>query len=242
MKIARYLLTAAPLLAGDLERFTDSKLNQTQRTEACLALRGVKTAEVVTAMRAALEDMRVQACAASNLRIAGADKQLLEALQDNNAMVRAVAARELGTMEKREYIDALRKAAQDKDLLVQTNAMEGLVRYRDRSSAPVLREIALLGGILTSMALDQLIQWNDEAVPQIARKLVTRQEPGDLLAGIRALGIAGDASDLPRLKELASTDELAGAGGRGFGLMPAVSISKAAQTALARIGQRAAKS
>jgi HEAT repeat protein len=239
MKIAICMLAAAPLFAGDLERFTDVKLNQTQRNEACLALRGMKTPEVITAMRASLEDMRVQSCAGVNLRVAGAEKELIDALHDGNPMVRAVAAREIGTMEKLALLPELRKAVEDKDLLVQTNAMEGLVRYRDHSSAPALREIALLGGMLTSMAMDQLTQWNDEAVPAIARKLVMRPEPGDLLAGIRALGIAGDKQDLPRLKELAKNDEMASAGGRGFGLMPAVSISKAAETAIARIEQRA---
>lgn len=241
MKSLVLLLAAAPLFAGNLERFTDLTLNQTQRNEACLALRGVKTPEVITAMRAALEDMRVQSCAATNLRLAGADKELINALHDSNPLVRAVAAREIGTMEKQEFLPELRKAVEDKDLLVQTNAIEGLVRYRDRSSAPALREIALMGGMLTSMAMDQLTQWNDEAVAPIGRKLVQRPQPGDLLAGIRALGVAGDKQDLPRLKELAKDDAMASAGGRGFGLMPAISISKAAQTAIARIEQRAAK-
>ena len=240
MKIAALFVGVLPIFAADnLARFVDANLNQTQRNEACVTLRGDKSPEVIAAMRAALEDMRVQACAGMNLRLAGAGKQLLDGLSDSNNMVRAVSARELGSMQKPEYIPALRKAAEDRDLLVQSNALEGLVRYDNRSTAPQLREIALLGGILTSLSLDALIEWHDPEIANIARKLLTRTEPGDLLAGIRALGIAGDKQDLPALKVFAKDDLGIGAGGRGFGLMPAISIGRAASTAIANIEKRA---
>ena len=46
---------------------------------------------------------------------------------------------------------------------------------------PALREIALMGGVLTSLALDTLVDWHDPEVLPIARKLVARKEPGDQL-------------------------------------------------------------
>jgi HEAT repeat protein len=241
MKTALLLLAALPLFAGDIENFTDSSLNPTQRNAACLALRGNKAPEVVTAMRAAIDNINLQACAAANLRIIGADDQLLSALEDKDPSARAVAARELGATQKREFIAPLRKAVEDRDLLVATNAVEGLVRYEDHSTAPHLREIAMMGGVLTPLALDTLIDWHDPEVLTIGRKLIARKDPGDQLAGIRAIGLTGDATDLPKLRELARDDAPMGPGQRGFGLMPTISISRAAKTAIQNIARRAAK-
>lgn len=241
MKIALFLLGVLPLFGGDLERFTDNGLNYTQRNTACLSLRGIGTDEVIAAMRSALDNNSLQACAAANLRIAGASNELAGALKDPEPTVRAVAARELGTMRRPGFIALLRAAADDRDLLVASNAVEGLSRYDDHSSAPQLREIAVLGGVLTALALDTLVDWHDPEAPAIARRLMARKDPGDQLAGIRAIGIAGNAADLPRLRELAKDDVALGAGARGFGLMPVISISRAAKTAIQNIEQRAAK-
>ncbi|MDP9172090.1 MAG: HEAT repeat domain-containing protein [Acidobacteriota bacterium] len=240
MKLLLLLTAALPLCAGDLERFTDSSLNDTQRATACFALRGNKTPEVIDAMRAALDRPALQACAGANLRIAGATTELLNALKNAEPSVRAIAVRELGTMQKPEYLPVIRKAAEDRDLLVSSNAVEGLVRYEDHSSAPQLREIALMGG-LTSLVLDTLIDWHDPEVLSIGRKLIGHKDPGDQLAGIRALGICGDSSDLPKLRELSKDDAGLNGGARGFGFMPAISISKAAKTAIANIQERAQK-
>jgi hypothetical protein len=241
MKILLVLIAALPLAAGDFENFTDNAKNYTQRNSACFALRGNRTPEVVAAMRAALDNASLQACAAADLRAAGATAELLNALrQDKDPTARAAAARELGTVEKPEFLAPLREAAGDRDVLVASNAIEGLMRYEDRSSAPQLREIALLGGIQTALAIDILIDWKDTAVLKIGRSLIARKEPADQLAGIRAVGIAGDASDLPALKELAKNDTELSSGSRGFGFMPAVSLSRAARTAMASIRQRAA--
>jgi hypothetical protein len=50
---------------------------------------------------------------------------------------------------------------------------------------------------------------------------------------MRALAQMGDASDLPRLKEIARTETQAvAAQNRGFGLMPPISLSKAALTTI----------
>jgi HEAT repeat protein len=236
-KTALLLIAGAlPLAAGDLESFTDNALNYTQRNTACFALRGNRTPEVVAAMRAALDNNNLQQCAASNLRIAGAASELLGALQqDKDPTARAAAARELGTLQKPEYIGVLGEAAGDRDPLVASNAIEGLMRYSDKSSAPELRRIARLGGIQTTLALDILIDWRDPEVITIARKLVASKEPADELVGIRAVGLTGDATDLPRLRELAKSEGELNSGSRGFGLMPAVSLARAAQTAIANI-------
>jgi hypothetical protein len=238
MKIGILLLAALPAFGGDIETFTDNGLNATQRNTACLALRGNKSPEVVAAMRSALENTKLQACAGANLRVAGAQEELLNALDDREPSARAVAARELGTMQNHQFLGALRKAADDRDLLVASNAVEGLVRYEDHSSAPALREIALLGGVLTSLALDTLVDWNDAGVLSIGRQLVLRKEPGDQLIGIRVIGLTGGAQDIPMLTQLGKNDATIGSGSRGFGLMPAVSIARAARTAIQTINDR----
>ena len=236
MKLLVFLLAATPLIAGDLETFTDNALNYTQRNTACFSLRGKKTPEVVLAMRSALENASLQACAAANLRAAGAYKELLNALQESkDPGARAAAARELGTAQQPEFLGPLAEAAKDRDVLVASNAIEGLMRYADHSSAPQLREIALVSGIQTALALDILIDWQDPEVASLGRKLVARKNPADQLTGIRAIGLRGDKSDLPRLKDLAKDDQEMNAGSRGFGFMPAVSISRAAKTAIANL-------
>ena len=241
MKLTLLLFAAAvPVFAaGELEIFTDNSLNVTQRNTACQALRGNKSPEVIAVMRSALDSPGLQACAGANLRLAGAQDELLDALGAKDPTARAVAARELGTMQKHEFLPALRKAAEDRDLLVSSNAVEGLVRYEDHASAPQLREIALMGGILTSLAVDTLVDWHDAEVLAIARKLVTHKEPGDQLIAVRVIGLRGDAADLPRLHELAKDETALSSGSRGFGLMPAISISRAAKTAVQSIDARA---
>jgi hypothetical protein len=228
-----------PVFAGQLDNFLDIKSNYTQRNEACLGLRGNNDPEIISAMKVALDNVQLQSCAAANLRIAGATMELLDALSASDATKRAVAARELGAMQKSRFLPALRRAVEDRDVLVASNAIEGLIRYEDHSSAPQLRDAALMGGVLTTLALDTLVDWHDPDVPEIARKLMSGNQPGDQLAGIRAIGLAGDSSDLPRLRELAKDDAPLASGGRGFGLMPAISISRAAKTAIQSIAQRA---
>jgi HEAT repeat protein len=232
------LAVALPAFAGDLERFLDVKLDYTPRNAACLALRGNRDPEVILIMRASLADMNLQQCAATNLRVAGASGELLNALSDHEPTVRAAGARELGSMQRPEFLAPLREAVNDKDLLVASNAIEGLVRYENHSSAPQLREVALMGGVMTSLALDTLVDWHDPEVAAIGRKLMDRPDPGDKLAGIRAIGLTGDNSDLPKLRELAKDSENLAAGSRGFGLMPAISISKAAGTAVQNLQDR----
>src|SRR5579862_4028733 len=128
MKLTVLFVVALPLFAGDLDRFVDIKSNYTQRNTACLALRGNSEPDVIAAMRASLQNAQLQACAGTNLRVAGATAELLDALSDSDAGARAVAARELGAIQKPEFLAPLRKAVEDRDILVASNAIEGLVR------------------------------------------------------------------------------------------------------------------
>jgi len=242
MKVLLPLAIALPLFAGDFEDFTGSSRNYTQRNAACLALRGNRAPEVIGALRLALDNPNLQSCAGADLRVAGAVSELLDALEhDADPTARAVAARELGVLHEPSALQPLRRAAEDRDILVASNAIEGLMRYADRSSAPQLREIALLGGVTTALSLDILVDWGDPQAPFIARKLVAHKDPGDQLVGIRALGLTGDASDVPKLRDLETNDTMLGSGSRGFGLMPAISIARAARTAIDNIEKRAAR-
>src|SRR5215468_10748323 len=100
MRHLALVLIAAPLFAGNLETFSDASLNSTQRNTACLALRGDKSDEAVIAMRQALANVNLQACAVVNLRVAGADSVLAEALLSAEPGARATAAREIGVLQK----------------------------------------------------------------------------------------------------------------------------------------------
>jgi len=66
----------------------------------------------------------ITAMRGSNLRVAGASKELLTALDDKEATVRAVAARNWDPLRNRNSF-SVRKAADDRDLLV------GRTRSRD---------------------------------------------------------------------------------------------------------------
>jgi len=76
------------------------------------------------------------------------------------------------------------------------------------------------------------------AIP-VARSLLTHSDVSDKLAGMRVLAQLGDASDLPTLQKIVKDDAGTVAGqSRGFGLVPAISLSRAAQTTIAAIEQR----
>src|SRR5689334_19919657 len=76
-------------------RMLDDKLSVAQRNDACYELRGLKSPEVTPAMTRALESPKVRACAARNLREAGAIDALKSALANSDPEIRAVAAREM---------------------------------------------------------------------------------------------------------------------------------------------------
>lgn len=240
-------MTALVTLALIL-RMQDASLNVAQRNNACYELRGVQSLQVVKNMRASLNDAQVRACAGLNLRAAVAIPELQEALADSDYEVRAVAARLLGTFEKPELLPAIAQAARDRQLIVATNAVEGLSNYRDPGLVmPYLLDLAKDGGIVGTEALDRALELAaNQADPRViaaARGLLKHSDVSDKLAAMRVMAQLGDSTDLPVLREIIRNDagEVAGQS-RGFGFVPAISLSRAAQTTIASIEKRTGSS
>jgi len=229
-----------PLLVFALvAKMQNPSLTVAQRNDGCYALRGLNAPPVVHVMRKALKDQAVRACAGINLQVAGAIPALTDALKDPEPQVRALAARLLGAFENLDLLPVLAESARDQQLLVAVNAVEGLANYRDPAVVPYLLEIAMQGGIAGSAALNRALEFSDPRVAAVARDLLSRPDVSDKLAGMRALAQMGDASDLPRLREIARTETQAvAAQNRGFGFVPAISLSKAAETTIKAIEQR----
>ncbi len=218
----------------------DPSLTVAQRNNACFELRGNTDPQVIAAMRKALEQTAVRACAGTNLRKAGAVDPLKDALTDPNFEIRALAARELGGFERPDLLPLLAAAARDPQLLVGINAIEGLANYRDPVVLPYLLDLAKDGGLVGTAALNRAQVFADPRVLATARVLLGHHDVSDKLAAMRVIGLRGDATDLPALKEIQQKEtESVSASGRGFGLIPAISLSRAAQTAMERIGERA---
>jgi HEAT repeat protein len=237
-------MTALVTLALIL-RMQDASLNVAQRNNACYALRGVASAQVVGNMRAALKDSQVRACAGLNLRAANAVPELKDAIGDSDYEVRAIAARLLGSFEQPELLPLIAKAARDPQLIVATNAVEGLANYRDQVLVmPYLLDLAKDGGIVgtatLNRALDLAVDQHDPRTITVARGLLKHSDVSDKLAAMRVLGRLGNVDDLPALREIVKNDagEVAGQA-RGFGFVPAISLSRAAQTTISAIEKRA---
>jgi HEAT repeat protein len=228
----------ALMIVALIAKMQDPSLTVAQRNNACYELRGVDAPEAVKAMRRSLNDGKVRSCAGLNLRAVGAIEELKDALADENPETRALAARLLGAFEKPELLPLIAAAARDPQLLVASNAMEGLANYRDPVVLPYLLDLAKSGGIVGAAALNRALQFNDPRVVGVARALVDQPDVSDRLAGMHALAIVGDASDLPKLQEIAAREKVAMAQNRGFGLMPPISLSKAAQTTMEAIQKR----
>jgi HEAT repeat protein len=239
-RIGLFLFCAGALAAADdrVGRMLDEKLTVAQRNNACFALRGSRSPEVVAAFRGAMSSGVVRACAARNLREAGAVDELAGALSAPEPEVRAVAARELGAFERPELIDVLVKAAHDPNLLVATNAVMGLGQYHDRAVLLKLLDLAAGGGAVGVTALSRAAQFDEPAALPVARKLLSGIDPAGKLIALVIVADCGDSGDLPRLRELAAKSETVGTRGRGFGLMPALDVSRAAKNAIESIQKR----
>jgi len=236
-----FLLCAGALAAAAVDpvgRMLDEKLTVAQRNDACFALRGNRSHEVVAAMRGALASEVVRACGARNLREAGAVDELTSALSAPEPEVRAVAARELGSFERPELMAILVKAAHDPSMLVATNAVMGLGQYHDRAVLPYMLDLAAGGGAVGVSALSRAARFDGPATLPVARKLLSGNDPAAKLIALLIVGECGDAGDLPKLRELAAKSEPLGTRGRGFGLMPALDISRAAKSAIEGIQKR----
>ena len=237
-----FLLCAGALAAADdpVGRMLNEKLTVAQRNDACFALRGNRSHEVIAAMRGAIASEVVRACAARNLREAGAVDELKSALSAPEPEVRAVAARELGSFERPELMEVLVKAAHDPSVLVSTNAVMGLGQYHDRAVLPYLLDLAAGGGAVGVAALSRAAHFDQPATLPAARKLLSGNDPAAKLIALLIVGECGDAGDLPKLRELAAKSQPLGTRGRGFGLMPALDISRAAKNAIEAIEKRLA--
>jgi HEAT repeat protein len=223
---------------ANIARMLDSKLNISQRNDACFALRDSRSPEAVAAFARALESPAVRACAARNLREAGAVEELKTAFNAADPEIRAVAARELGLLSRPELMDLLAKTAHDPNLMVATNAFQGLSYYQDRAVLPRLLDLAESGGLVAAMALSRAMQFDDPRVLAVARRLMATKDVPLRLAALRAIGDLGDPSDLPALRQLAANAESAAPAGRGFGLVPPLDLSRAAQNAIRQIQSR----
>lgn len=224
-----------------LDRLFDARLNATQRNDACFELRGGRDAGTIAAMTRALEDDALRICAAANLRAAGEAGPFAAALASQNPQTRAVAARELGWLHRSEDIAALVRTATDENLLVASNAVFALSQYPGKTAAEALSGLARRGGMTGDQALNRLLQVAPAEAAAAARTLMASADVGDRLYAIRALGEAGNGTDLPALRKIreAETENLSSRS-RGFGLMPAISLSKAAAMAMERIEARRA--
>jgi HEAT repeat protein len=238
--ISLLALSALALHAQDanISRMLDGKLNISQRNDACYALRDVRSPEALSAFARALESPTVRACAARNLRDAGAVEAFKSALAGSDPEIRAVAAHELGAMTRPELMDLLAQTARDPNLMIATNAFEGLSHYQDRAVLPYLLNLVENGGLVAAMALSRAVEFADPSVLGVARRLMATKDVPLRLAALRAIGDLGDHSDLPELRQLAAKAESAAPAGRGFGLVPPLDLSRAAQNAIRQILSR----
>jgi HEAT repeat protein len=223
-----------------IAKMNDAQLTVAQRNDACFALRGITAPFVVAASQKELADPKVRTCAGTNLRKAGAVAELKAALASDDFEIRALAVRELGGFERVDLLPVIAAATRDSQLIVGVNAIEGLANYRDAAVVPYLLEIAKGGGLIGGAALDRAVTFHDSRVPGVARAVLARNDISDKLAAMRALAEMGDADDIPALQEIARKETEMVTAGRGFGLMPAISLSRAAKTTIERIESRSA--
>jgi hypothetical protein len=133
--------------------------------------------------------------------------------------------------------------ALDENALVSTNALAGLSQYQDAAVVPYLAGISRKGGMTGDLALDRLAQIEPGTALLVARELLTSSQVPDQLYAMRVIGANGDSSDLPSLKKIASRNsESLTPRSRGFGLMPPINLSRAAEGAIAAIENRSAAS
>ncbi len=216
-----------------------TELTVAQRNDACFALRGQRSAEVVAEMRRWIEDPVVRTCAARNLREAGAVDALIDALEHGAPDTRVAAAHELAALRDARALAPLGSAALDPNALVAASAIGALGDYENPAALPYLLKAAGSTTVAGIAALEQAARLHDPAVLAPARAVL---EKGDVAAKVVALAIVsdlGDASDLPRLRELAAHSEPVSVRGRGFGFMPAIDLARAARIAMDRIAARA---
>jgi HEAT repeat protein len=216
----------------------DDKGSVAQRNDACYALRGQRSAELISALKGALADKAVRVCAARDLREAGAVDALLEGLAGSNADTQIAAARELGELHDPRALEALGSVALNDNVLLASSAVSALGAYEGKTALPYLLRAAGQSSVSGVTALELAARSQDPAVLALARHVL---EKGDIAAQVIALAIIadlGDAGDLPKLRELAAHSDPVYSRGRGFGFMPPIDLARAAQTAIGKIAAR----
>ena len=230
-------MTAAAL-AFLIATMMDDKGTVAQRNDACYALRGQRSVEVVSVLTRALRDKTVRVCAARDLREAGAVDALLEALATGDADTQMAAARELGELRDPRALEPLGSAALSDNVLLASSAVSALGAYEGNVALPYLLRAAGQSGVSGVTALELAARSHDPAVLALARRVL---EKGDIAAQVVALAVIadlGDSADLPKLRELAAHSDPAFSRGRGFGFMPPIDRARAAQTAIDKIAGR----
>lgn len=216
----------------------DDKATVAQRNDACYALRGQRSAEVISALQGALAAKTVRACAARDLRDAGAVDALVEALANGDADTQMAAARELGELRDPRALEALGRAALSDNVMLASSAISALGAYDAQAALPYLLRAAGQSNVSGVTALEQAARSHDPAVLAVARRVLNQ---GDVAAQVIALAIIadlGDAADLPKLRELAAHSDPVYSRGRGFGFMPPIDVARAAQSAIDKIATR----
>jgi HEAT repeat protein len=237
--LAGMVLTAAACAADDAAaRLLDPNRPAAQRNDACYALRGNRSPEVVAALRKGLADSVVRTCAAQDLRMAGALEALLDGVASDDADVQLVAARELGEMRDPRGLQALGRAALDSNVLVASAAIDALAAYGELPALPFLLQAAQQPGVAGVTALERAAAFHNRAVLPVARRILARGDAASQVIALGVIGDLGDASDLPKLREMAAKPEPISSRGRGFGFMPIIDLARVAQNAAAAIEKR----
>ena len=237
--LAGLTLAAAAYAAEDpATRMLDQKASVAQRNDACFALRGNGSAETVAALRKALADSVVRTCAAQDLRLAGALEALLGGVTSDDPDVQAIAAREVGEMRDPRALDALGQAALDPNVLVASAAIDGLAGYGEAQALPFLLQAAQQPGVAGVIALERAAAFHNRTVLPVARQMLATGDAASQVIALGVIGDLGDASDLPKLREMAAKPEPIASRGRGFGFMPVIDLARVAQNAAGAIEMR----
>ena len=228
-------MTGAVLLVAIL---LDGNASAAQRNDACYALRGDRSAETIAALGRALGDKVVRTCAAHDLREAGAVDELVSALTASDADVQMAAARELGELRDVRALEGLGRTALDINVMVAAAAVVALGAFDDAAAIPYLLRAAAQSNVAGVNALEQAARRGVPGVLPIARKVLAQGDIAAQLVAITILGDLGDASDLPKLREVAANSDPVYSRGRGFGFMPPIDLGRAARNAMEKIEGR----
>jgi HEAT repeat protein len=216
----------------------DGNASVAQRNDACYALRGQRSVEVVSALKNALADKAVRACSARDLREAGAADALIEALDSSDADAQMAAARELGDLRDPRALEALGNLSLNDNVLLASTAISALSAYEPQIALPYLLRAAGQTSVSSLTALELAARSHDPAVLALARRILDKTDVAAQIVALAIIADLGDASDLPKLRELAAHSDPVYSRGRGFGFMPPIDVARAAKTAIDRIGHK----